>query len=430
MGRYGRNAMVQGAAAELFKRWAVTRAGPARRPASGAEIVLCLHDELLVHTPAPRVREVARIVDGCLQEAAAGWAPDEAVRFVAAVSVGRSVVRRQVLMPPRRSRLDDRRPPPPPLGAPDEAVHDGASCAPTPAASTASTATVFVECASGYRTDGPEAFRPVGETEFVVAADPGRLRRRHRRLRRPRPGPRSPTSSPPTSRPGEGRFRGIRHANAWDASPDIRESHTNPPPDLLGQDDFRRGFAALGAAGLSFDAWMYHPQLPELVDLCRARARRARRARPPRRSARHRARTPGGATRCWRRGGTSMADVAGVRATSCSSSAGSAWRSTAWAGTAAGGATPEQLVEAWGEPIRWCIETFGAGPLHVRVELPGRQACRARYADLWAAFELIVADFSAAERGGAVRRHRPAGLPAGALSPDPGCEDASWTSGC
>ena len=32
--------------------------------------------------------------------------------------------------------------------------------------------TVFVECMSGYRSDGPEAFRPVGETEFIVATDP------------------------------------------------------------------------------------------------------------------------------------------------------------------------------------------------------------------------------------------------------------------
>ena len=49
-GRYARNAMIQGAAAELFKVWAVTvraRCGPL-----GARIVLCLHDELLVHVPA------------------------------------------------------------------------------------------------------------------------------------------------------------------------------------------------------------------------------------------------------------------------------------------------------------------------------------------------------------------------------------------
>src|SRR4051794_27182868 len=27
--------------------------------------------------------------------------------------------------------------------------------------------TVFIECLTGYRTDGPQALRPVGETEFV-----------------------------------------------------------------------------------------------------------------------------------------------------------------------------------------------------------------------------------------------------------------------
>jgi L-fuconolactonase len=29
-------------------------------------------------------------------------------------------------------------------------------------------ATVYVDCMSGYRTDGPEALRPVGETEFAL----------------------------------------------------------------------------------------------------------------------------------------------------------------------------------------------------------------------------------------------------------------------
>ena len=51
-GRYARNAVVQGAAAELFKVWAVTvRAGLA---ALGGEIVLCLHDELLLQVPEAR----------------------------------------------------------------------------------------------------------------------------------------------------------------------------------------------------------------------------------------------------------------------------------------------------------------------------------------------------------------------------------------
>ena len=44
------------------------------------------------------------------------------------------------------------------------------------------------------------------------------------------------------------RFRGIRHAAGWDASDKVRNSHTNPPPGLLADAAFRRGFAELGRA--------------------------------------------------------------------------------------------------------------------------------------------------------------------------------------
>jgi DNA polymerase I len=84
-GRYGRNALIQGAAAELFKMWAVTVR--ARGEALGARIVLCLHDELLVHTPAAHGETVAGLVDDCLQEAARRWAPDASVRFISDTSV-------------------------------------------------------------------------------------------------------------------------------------------------------------------------------------------------------------------------------------------------------------------------------------------------------------------------------------------------------
>ena len=84
-GRYARNAMVQGAAAELFKVWAVTvraRGGPL-----GAQVVLCLHDEVLVHVPAAAATEAKQLVIDCLAEAAYRWAPDASVRFVAEVSL-------------------------------------------------------------------------------------------------------------------------------------------------------------------------------------------------------------------------------------------------------------------------------------------------------------------------------------------------------
>ena len=84
-GRYARNAVVQGAAAELFKAWAVTVR--ARGLGWQARVVLCLHDELLVQVPAEHGPAVRQLLIDCLAEAAARWAPDGSVRFVADVSV-------------------------------------------------------------------------------------------------------------------------------------------------------------------------------------------------------------------------------------------------------------------------------------------------------------------------------------------------------
>jgi DNA polymerase-1 len=87
-GRYARNAMIQGAAAELFKMWAVTVR--ARGSALNARIVLCLHDELLVHCPGEHADAVARLVDDCLAEAAARWAPGCGVRFISDTMIVRN----------------------------------------------------------------------------------------------------------------------------------------------------------------------------------------------------------------------------------------------------------------------------------------------------------------------------------------------------
>jgi DNA polymerase I len=89
-GRYGRNAVIQGAAAELFKMWAVTVR--ARTAPLGARIVLCLHDELLVHVPAGRAEQAAKLVGGCLAEATGRWAPDgrARVRFIADITIAGS----------------------------------------------------------------------------------------------------------------------------------------------------------------------------------------------------------------------------------------------------------------------------------------------------------------------------------------------------
>src|SRR5271165_1948039 len=140
-------------------------------------------------------------------------------------------------------------------------------------------ATVFVQCRSMHRASGPEAFRPVGETEFVngVAAmsasggyGPTKICAGivgHVDLRN---GARAEEVLAAHIQAGGGRFRGIRHITAWDADPTVLNPAYSPPPGLLGDATFRQGFAKLAPMDLSFDAWLYHPQIDELADLARA----------------------------------------------------------------------------------------------------------------------------------------------------------------
>jgi DNA polymerase-1 len=84
-GRFARNAVIQGSAAELFKAWAATVRATTRD--LGARVVLCLHDELLLHVPAEAADEAAGRVDTALEDAARRWSGGAAVRFVSDTSV-------------------------------------------------------------------------------------------------------------------------------------------------------------------------------------------------------------------------------------------------------------------------------------------------------------------------------------------------------
>jgi DNA polymerase-1 len=84
-GRFARNAVVQGSAAELFKAWAVTVRAQARP--LHARVVLCLHDELLVECPAAQADDAVALLHRSLDAVGAAWAPASTVRFVADVRV-------------------------------------------------------------------------------------------------------------------------------------------------------------------------------------------------------------------------------------------------------------------------------------------------------------------------------------------------------
>ncbi len=87
-GRFARNAVVQGAAAELFKAWAATvRAGIVTLD---ARIVLCLHDELLIETSAEQADDVVAVVGRSLDQTAAWWSAGSGVRFVTDTTIASS----------------------------------------------------------------------------------------------------------------------------------------------------------------------------------------------------------------------------------------------------------------------------------------------------------------------------------------------------
>jgi len=136
--------------------------------------------------------------------------------------------------------------------------------------------TIFVECTAFYRASGPGPLRFVGETEFVArvaaTASRGSVRACEAIVGRAdlTLGAGVAEVLDAHLAAGGGRFRGVRHAGAWDASPEIRPSHTHPPPGLYGSTAFRRGFAELAPRGLSFEAWQYHTQLPEVAALADA----------------------------------------------------------------------------------------------------------------------------------------------------------------
>ena len=139
--------------------------------------------------------------------------------------------------------------------------------------------TVFVEARAMYRSSGPEEMRPVGEVEFVqglAAASESDLY-----------GPTRAAASivghanlllgdgvepvlEALQSASPNRFRGIRHSVTWDPHPEIQITSAHRMQGQLANDNFRAGAQVLARMGMSLEAWMYSPQLPELADFAKA----------------------------------------------------------------------------------------------------------------------------------------------------------------
>ena len=139
--------------------------------------------------------------------------------------------------------------------------------------------TVFVEARAMYRSSGPEEMRSVGEVEFVqglAAASESGLYGPTRAAAsivgnanltlgdRVEPVLEALQAASPN------RFRGVRHSLTWDPHPEFNDASRPNMEGLLSREDFRAGARVLARMGMSFEAWLYFPQLPELADFARA----------------------------------------------------------------------------------------------------------------------------------------------------------------
>jgi predicted TIM-barrel fold metal-dependent hydrolase len=141
-------------------------------------------------------------------------------------------------------------------------------------------ATIYMECGAMYRADGPDALKCVGETEFVngvaamtasgiygdVRACAGIVGHVDLRI-----GNAAEDVLRSHIAAGHGRFRGIRHSASFDEDPNVLGPLAGRnTAGLYLNPQFREGFKHLHKLGLSFDAWLLEPQLPDLIDLARA----------------------------------------------------------------------------------------------------------------------------------------------------------------
>jgi predicted TIM-barrel fold metal-dependent hydrolase len=137
-------------------------------------------------------------------------------------------------------------------------------------------ATVYMQGLTRYRDHGPEAMKPVGETAFVrglAEAGAGSVPRIAQGMvsyadLRLGAGVRAVLEAHLAA--GGSRLKGIRHLTSWDADPTLANPLSAVPRGLLLDPAYREGFSQLAPLGLSYDAWMFWPQLPELVDLARS----------------------------------------------------------------------------------------------------------------------------------------------------------------
>ena len=271
-------------------------------------------------------------------------------------------------------------------------------------------ATVYVEDRSKYRDDGPTAMQPVGEVEFVnnivASKASGRVGKSrlcagivgHADLML---GDRVKPVLEALIAAGKGRLRSIRYGLAWLGTGKARYGPRQVPNHLALDPAFRRGYACLQPLGLSFDAWLFHPQLPDLVDLLAAfpdtnvilNHTGGPIGIPPYDNKRDEV------FKIWR---SHILDLA--RLPNLSVKIGGLGMPRCGWGFHLRDVPPssEELAAAWRPYIEACIEAFGAGRCMLESNFPvDKQSCG--YGVLWNAMKRITQGYSVTEKAALYR---------------------------
>jgi predicted TIM-barrel fold metal-dependent hydrolase len=266
-------------------------------------------------------------------------------------------------------------------------------------------ATVFVECGAFYKADGPVEMRPIGETEFVngvaamsasgmygdFRACAGIVSKADLLL-----GDAVTPVLEAHVKAGGGRFRGIRNSASHNDDKAVLGPLNRVEAGLYREARFREGFARLAPLGLTFDAWLLEPQLPDVIDLARAfpdqtiildhvgtplgrgsyEGKLSERFGVWRDNIRELAKSP-----------KVVVKLGGLAMAFCN------FPSFLSEPRAPSG----QLAAEWGPYIETCIEAFGPQRCMFESNFPvDMGSCD--YATLWNAFKLIAKDYSADEK--------------------------------
>lgn len=259
-------------------------------------------------------------------------------------------------------------------------------------------ATVAVEAFAHYREDGPEAFRPVGETEFLnAAADEARALGTTKlcaaivsNAKFELPEAEAVLDAHIAAAPE--RIRGCRQVAIWEAG------NPNAAPSRLYDDPaFRAGYRLLADRQMSFDAYCFHPEIPQVARLARDV--------PEVPLVLDHLGTPLGIgawsdrkDEAWQEWRSSLRELAACpNAYAKLGGKGMRWVALGWEGRAEP-ASSDEIFVAIGDHFRFAIDLFGPERCMFESNFPV-DGISYGYAVLWNAFKKIAAPYSADERG-------------------------------